>query len=306
MAAGVGSRFGGIKQLEPVGPSGEIILDYSIFDALSAGFSRVVFVIRKELEADFRDRIGRSVEDLVDTRYVFQELDRLPPGFEVPTGRVKPWGTGHAILCCRDDVDSPFAVVNADDFYGASAYEGLAEALQRESPSHDVERYCMAGYQLGRTLSDHGHVSRGVCSVADDATLEEVRELLRVLRSGERIVSVEADGREIAIAPDTVVSMNMWGFRPSVFDAIESRFIAFLERRIEDIKAELYIPSVVMELIEEGTVKVDVIPTDERWVGVTYREDLPMVRAAIAALVDGGTYPVDVRGALARGQSRAR
>lgn len=305
MAAGVGSRFGGIKQLEPVGPSGEIILDYSLFDALSAGFSTVVFVIRREIEDDFRTLLGRHIEDVVDTRYAYQELDRLPDGFVLPTNRKKPWGTGHAILCCHHEVDGPFVAINADDFYGPTVYESLADVLGQTPFSSTVDEYVMAGYRLSQTLSAHGHVSRGVCSISNDGSLKDIRELVQVERRGEHIMYADDGGHWTELPDDTVASMNMWGFRPTIFAALEAQFTSFLEGRITDPKAELYIPSVVMKLVKEERARVDVIKTDERWVGVTYREDLPMVRSALDALVGRGTYPRDLRAALAAGQWRA-
>jgi bifunctional N-acetylglucosamine-1-phosphate-uridyltransferase/glucosamine-1-phosphate-acetyltransferase GlmU-like protein len=303
MAAGVGSRFGGLKQLEPVGPSGEIILDYSIFDALSAGFSRVAFVIRRELEADFRQLVGRHVEPAADVRYVFQELDALPAGVDpaVAQGRKKPWGTGHAILCCRDAVDGAFVAINADDFYGHSPYVDLAGFLGGADPA---ERSCMSGYVLGQTLSEHGTVARGVCVVNDDGELREIRELLAIERRGPEIGSTGDDGAWAALPADTVVSMNMWGFRHGLFAELERLFAEFLRLEGRNPKGEFYIPKAVMALIAEGRTRVAVLPTDARWVGVTHRDDVPAVRRSIAALVERGTYPRDLRRALASGELR--
>ncbi len=296
MAAGVGSRFGGLKQLEPVGPSGEIILDYSIHDALTSGFSRVVFVIRQSMADAFREAFGKRVEAQVDTRYVFQELDRVPEGFEVPPDRVKPWGTGHAILCCRDEIDGPFAVINADDFYGRGAYRELARWMSGLNPGAAPAEWAMVGYVLGNTLSEHGYVSRGVCRVSDDGLLREIREHPRIeLHDGE-IRTTHDDGETWHDLPaDAVVSMNMWGFTQALFPELEARFRAFLEAEGRNPKSELYIPSVVMAAMSEGKARVRVVPTDERWAGVTHRDDLPDIRAAIRELVDRGVYPESLR-----------
>lgn len=301
MAAGVGSRFGGLKQLEPVGPSGEIILDYSIYDALSAGISRVVFVIRREIEADFRQIVGRHAEPAADVRYVFQELDALPAGLDraAARGRTKPWGTGHAILCCRDAVDGAFVAINADDFYGHSPYVDLAAFLGRAG-----DGYCMSGYVLGQTLSEHGTVARGVCVVNDEGALREIREILTIERRGAEIGYTGEDGTWATLPANTVVSMNMWGFRPGLFAELERLFAEFVRLEGASSRSEFYIPKAVMALIAQGRARVAVLPTDARWVGVTHRDDVPAVRRSIAALVERGTYPRDVRRALASGDLR--
>jgi dTDP-glucose pyrophosphorylase len=297
MAAGVGSRFGGLKQLEPVGPSGEIILDYSIHDALTAGFERVVFVIRQDMEADFREVLGKRIEPLADTRYVFQELDRLPKGFSVPPDRKKPWGTGHAILCCRDDIDTPFAVINADDFYGRGSYLHLSQWMGRLRGDESPLEWSMVGFVLGNTLSEHGYVSRGVCRTTPEGFLQEVREHPRIEpHTGTIQTSFDEGATWTDLAGDSVVSMNMWGFTPNLFPELESAFITFMKEQGSSPKSECYIPSVVMGLLTEGKVRVRVLPTDDRWVGVTHRQDLPDVRRTIHKLVDDGVYPDNLLG----------
>jgi len=309
MAAGVGSRFGGLKQLEPVGPSGEFILDYSIFDALSAGFSRVVFVIGRQMETDFREIVGRHAERAADVRYVFQDLDALPAGFDRAalgaTSRLKPWGTGHAILCCRGGVEGPFVAINADDFYGHAPYVDLARFLGRDARDEAVGRYGMAGYVLGQTLSEHGTVARGVCDVTAGGELRAIRELLTIERRGPAIGHADDGGAWRELPADTVVSMNMWGFTPGLFAELERLFAEFLTREGgTNPRAEFYIPRAVMALIAGGRARVTVLRTDARWVGVTHRDDLPAVRTSIAELVARGTYPGDVRRALASGVLR--
>jgi len=295
MAAGVGSRFGGLKQLEPIGPSGEIILDYSIHDALKAGFERVVFVIRQEMEKDFRELFGKYVEARVDTRYVFQELDRVPGDFTVPPERKKPWGTGHAVLCCRDEIDGPFAVINADDFYGWTSYHNLTDWMRTISPDDGPREYAMVGFILGNTLSEHGYVSRGICQEDSDGYLQKIREHTHIeLREG-RIQSTFDGKTWIDLAENTMVSMNMWGFTADLFDELETGFARFLREQGQQLKSEYYIPSVVMELMDAGKLKVLVVPTIEEWVGVTHREDLPDVRNTIVELVEEGIYPDNLR-----------
>lgn len=292
MAAGIGSRYGGLKQIDPVGPNGEIVVDYSVYDALRAGFDKVVFVIRRDIEDAFRERIGRTVESRVETAYVFQELDRLPAGFTLPAGRTKPWGTGHAILCARDSVDTPFAAINADDFYGRTAFEVLAGHLRTARDSGGVYDYAMVGYVLENTLSDHGHVSRGVCASGPDSCLIDIRERERVRRFADGVRYAGADGEWIGLPAGSVVSMNFWGFTPGLFGELESRFPAFLRAGAANIlKAEFLIPEVVGNLVREGKARIRVLPTGERWFGVTYPEDRPRVQAAIREIVARGVYP---------------
>ena len=283
MAAGIGSRFGkGIKQLEPVGPNGEIIMDYSIHDALEAGFNKVVFIIRKDLEKDFKEVIGNRISKITEVEYAFQELDDLPAGFAKPEGRTKPWGTGQAVLACKGLVKEPFAVVNADDYYGRSAFKKIYDEL-----SSALEDYCMVGFRLKNTLTENGTVSRGVC-VTDNNALERVTEYTKI-RSDCSFT--EDDGKTWnALSPDTVVSMNLWGFRPDVFKYIEDGFVSFLKEKLNVPKSEYYLPSVVSSLIESGTKKVNVLVAEDKWYGVTYKEDKPAVVASIGELIDKGYY----------------
>lgn len=279
MAAGMGSRFGGLKQIEPVGAHGEAILDYSVYDAKKAGFDKVVFIIKKEIEKDFRETVGRRVEKTIRTEYVFQELDNIPRGFTVPPGRKKPWGTGQAVLCCKNVVKEPFAVINADDFYGSSGYKSIYSHLKEKAG------YCMVGYRLGNTVTEHGTVSRGVCDV-ENGFLRGVTEYGKI----DGNCNAVTDGGTVKMSPDTVVSMNMWGFTPDIFGELETDFAAFLREYGGDEKAEFFLPSVVNRLIVTNRKTVAVLPTDDRWYGVTYREDKQPVADAVRALCDGGKY----------------
>ncbi len=263
MAAGMGSRFGGLKQAEPIGPNGEMIIDYSVADAVSAGFNKAVIIIRKDIEKDFRLMAGKRIEKMIDTEYVFQEKDSLPEGFICPDSRQKPWGTGHAILCAKDAVNFPFTVINADDFYGSSSFKIMHDYLVNS------EGMCMAGYKLGNTLSENGSVSRGVCET-ENGFLKSVTE-------------VTAITKDSGIPLDTIVSMNMWGLRPDIFNTLEKEFKAFLNENISEPKAEFFLPSVISKMIAQSH-SVKVLTTDEQWYGITYREDLPLIRAAVAKL----------------------
>lgn len=291
MAAGKGSRFGGLKQVEPVGPNGETVLAYAIYDALKAGFDRVVFVIRKETEAVFRERVGKFAEQQADTTYVFQELDTLPDGCEVPQGRIKPWGTAHAVLCCKDAVRAPFAAINADDYYGQSSYAMLADYLANASDTPDMYDCCMVGFLLRNALSANGTVSRGVCRIDADDNLVAVVERTRVRAFDGVVKYAAANDQWIELPTDTLASMNMWGFTPSFFEAIEERFVKFIESRSTEPKAEFFIPAVVSELLGEGRARVRVLRTDEKWFGVTYKEDLESFRQAIRSKIREGVYP---------------
>lgn len=286
MAAGIGSRYGGLKQVDPIGPTGEIIIDYSLHDAIQAGFGRVVFVIKKELEEVFRDRIGRQVEGRIDTRYAFQELSDLPEGFAVPEGRTKPWGTGHAVLAAREHIDAPFAVINGDDFYGRGAFQAIADFLRGATDAAGVSPFAMVGYPVENTLTDHGHVARGVCSVDATGKLVDIVERTRIERREGGIAFTEDGETWQPIAEGTPVSMNMWGFTPALMQALEARFPAFLKGAEGNLKAEYFLPSVVDAMVKEGKATVDVLPVRERWFGVTYQEDKPIVKAAIGTLVD--------------------
>lgn len=271
MAAGMGSRFGGLKQIEPMGKNGEIILDFSVYDAIKAGFNKAVFIIKKEIEHDFREAAGKRIEKMIDTDYVFQQTDSmLPAGFAVPDGRTKPWGTGHAVLCAKNAVTSPFAAINADDFYGRKSFELVHNALTAGS------EICMAGFRLGNTLTENGTVSRGVCKL-DGNILKSVTEHTAL-------------DRNCGIPMDTVVSMNMWGFKPEIFDELETRFEKFLANLSNPEKEEFFLPFVVDDLIKNHGQKVDAYISDDKWYGVTYKEDAPTVRAALQKLMEEGYY----------------
>ena len=285
MAAGMGSRYGGLKQIDPVGPSGETIIDYSIFDALRAGFGKLVFVIRKDIEGAFKETVGARFEKHAPVEYVFQELDNLPAGFSVPEGRTKPWGTTHAVLMAADVIREPFAVINADDFYGAESYRVLAQHLLTGSTD-----YAMVGFILRNTLSDFGSVARGVCRVDSNGYLETVEELTNIERDGEHAKNTDSSGKVAQLTGDEAVSMNMWGFTPAVFDHLREVFHRFLERSGKELKTESYVPSAVNELVAAGKARVKVLRSSDSWFGVTYREDRPRVVASIGQLIAAGRY----------------
>jgi len=294
MAAGVGSRYGGLKQIDPVGPSGEVVLDYSVYDALRAGFDRVVFIVRGDIETAFRQRIGRRIEGAADTAYVLQSLDQVPAGFTVPEGRTKPWGTGQAILACRKAVTTPFLAVNADDYYGRTAFQAMADFLGRLPGGASAREFGMVGYRLENTLSEHGTVARGVCEATADGYLVGIRELLKVQRFPDGIKHAEDDAW-VSLDPGSWTSMNCWGFTPVLFGELERRFPEFLRKSAaSSLKAEFLIPEVVGELVREGGARVRILPTRESWFGVTYPEDLPQFKAAILGLVESGVYPPDL------------
>jgi hypothetical protein len=290
LAAGIGRRFGGLKQMEPVGPSGESIIDYSVYDALLAGFGRVVFVIKEEIEAAFRDRIGRAIEAQCDTAYVLQRIEDLPPGLAVPPGRLKPWGTAHATLSCRHAVDGPFGVLNADDFYGRGALRLLGDYLAgADGPAPE---YCMVAYPVEKTLSEHGPVARGICRVTKSGYLAEIWERTRIQRRGDRACYSEDGERWIELASGALASMNMWGFAPRVFTQLEVGFRRFLDANRANLeRSEYYLPVAVGELVKEREARVRVLPTNETWHGVTYQQDKPRVKEAIHDLVQRGLYP---------------
>ena len=291
MAAGIGSRFGGgIKQLEPVGPSGEIIMDYSVYDAIQAGFDKVVFIIRKDLEKDFREIIGNRMEKIIETAYAFQELDDLPAGFQRPEGRTKPWGTGQAILCCKDLVQEPFAVINADDYYGKEAFVKVHDYLAGEHPACGKMDFCMAGFQLGNTLSENGGVTRGICSVNEDGHLTKVTETKNNVKTPEGAAVKGEDGRLTFVAADCPVSMNMWGFTPEIFEVLENGFAEFLKNLSDPMKGEYLIPTIVDGLIQEQKANVTVLESRDKWFGVTYKEDKPAVVRSFRELIDAGVY----------------
>jgi hypothetical protein len=286
LAAGMGKRYGGLKQIDPVGPGGEMILDHSIYDALRAGFGKVVFVIRKDIEQAFKQAVGKRFERHIAVEYVFQELDKLPPGFSVPVGRTRPWGTLHAVLMAADVINEPFAVINADDFYGPEGYRGLAQHLQSGTAD-----YAMVGFVLRNTLSDFGAVSRAVCRIDDDGFLQSIVELTDIERNGVHARTTDSTGRITPLSGDEVVSMNMWGFTPNIFGQFREHFQRFLRSSGPDIKSESYLPNTVNELVLAGQARVRVQRTDDSWAGVTYREDRPRVVQTIRRLIDRGSYP---------------
>ena len=291
MAAGMGSRFGGLKQITPVGPAGEKIIDYSVYDAIRAGFGKVVFVIKHAIEQEFQETIGKALEARIPVEYVYQELDALPAGYTVPAGRVKPWGTGHAVLCCREAVKEPFAVINADDYYGRECFRLLAEFLRQ--PQEGPVRHCaMAGYRLKNTLTENGYVSRGICRVAEDGTLTGLTERTHIeLRDGQPMYTEDDGVTWTALSPEDVVSMNCWGFPAGTLDAFESRFRAFLDEQGQELKSEFYLPFAVNSMLEKGEADVTVRLTPDKWYGMTYAADHDMVRAALAKLTAEGVYP---------------
>jgi dTDP-glucose pyrophosphorylase len=296
LAAGIGRRFGGLKQIEPIGPCGEILLDYSVYDALDAGFETLVFVIRRDIEAAFSRKVGRTIERQCDTRYAYQEVESIPEGFDVPRNRQKPWGTAHAVLICRDMIDAPFGVINADDFYGRRSFRQLAEFLEGVEEKKGI-RGCAIGYLVENTLTDHGSVTRGVCEVNSDGSLVRIDERTNVQRF-EKSVQASDDGEHwLDIPLGTLVSMNMWGFSPSLFAELDTRFRKFLGGDSQTLEtAEYLLPEVIGDLVQEGRAHVTVIPTSERWVGVTHPEDRATAQQGIRDLIAQGIYPEDLWG----------
>ena len=295
MAAGIGSRFGGgIKQLAPIGPNGEIIMDYSVYDAIEAGFDKVVFVIRKDLEKDFKEVIGNRIAQKVEVAYAYQEVSDIPAEYaEKFVGRTKPWGTGQAILCCKDVVSEPFLVINADDYYGVEAFQLIYDYLTTHQDD-DKFRYTMVGYILGNTVTDNGHVSRGVCTTNDQHELVEVTERTKIEKRNGGIAFTEDDGETWTELPaDTIVSMNMWGFTRSILDEIKAGFPTFLDKGIKEnpMKCEYFLPAVVSRLLEEDRATVSVLKSHDKWYGITYKEDKPVVVEAMQKMKDNGVYP---------------
>ena len=294
MAAGMGSRYGGLKQIDPVGRHGEIIMDYSLYDALEAGFEKVVFIINHRIEKDFYDVVGRRAEKHMEVRYVFQQPDAmLPAGFTVPEGREKPWGTAHALLCCKNDVNEPFAAINADDYYGKRAFSVLYDYL-KNAKDGDKADFSMVGYLAKNTLTEHGSVARGVCEVDKKGELVNIVERLKIFKTPEGPAYTEDDGKTFVHFPeDNLVSMNFFGFTPALFPALEARFPAFLTEAIEKnpLKGEFLIPQEVGRMLQAGKASVRVLSSPDRWYGVTYREDKPEVMQALNDLTDAGAYP---------------
>ena len=293
MAAGIGSRFGGgIKQLTSFGPNGEIIMDYSIFDAMEAGFNRVVFVIRKDLEEDFKAIIGNRISKYVEVGYAFQEMANLPEGFELPAGRTKPWGTGQAILACAGIVNEPFAVINADDYYGKSAFRSMYEYLNEERKSDKYE-IGMAGFVLKNTLSENGGVTRGICHVDEANSLQGIDETSNIVKTADGAGVEMKDGSIVPVDAGSLVSMNFWGFHPDFFGVLDQGFKDFLAGLSGEklLKGEYLLPTIVDGLLHEGKANITVRKSEDRWFGVTYKEDVPEVISAIAGLIEAGAYP---------------
>ena len=294
MAAGMGSRYGGLKQVDPVGNHGQLIIDYSIYDARRAGFETVVFVIKHEIEDTFKAAIGDRLSKVIDVKYAFQELSDLPEGYAVPEGRVKPWGTAHAILAARRVVDGPFAVVNADDCYGPEGFREIYQYLESHPDRPGCYEYAMVGYQLGNTVTEHGHVARGICQENREGYLFRVTEHTHIEKDGADARFTEDGGATWTHLPgSTIVSMNLWGFTRSFLDEVQARFPAFLDRALaqDPLKAEYYLLGVVTQLLEEGRARVKVLRSSDKWYGVTYKEDKPQVVRAIAEKTAAGLYP---------------
>lgn len=287
LAAGMASRYGSLKQIQQFGPSGETIIDYSIYDAIRAGFGKIVFVIRENFAEEFKEIFEPKLKGKVETAYVFQDMTAFVNGHTVPADRTKPWGTAHAVLCAKGAINEPFAVINADDFYGRDAFEKMAAFLTGECAA---DKYSVVGYELGKTISEYGSVSRGVCEVNDSGNLSGITERTKIYIDNGKIVYEEGD-KKVELGPKTPVSMNFWGFAPSVFPISETLFDQFLEQKIADPKSEFFIPIVVDQFIASGTGSVKVIPTSSQWFGVTYKEDAPGVQTSLSALVNKGEYP---------------
>ena len=293
LAAGIGSRFGGVKQLKQVGPGGEIIMDYSVFDAMEAGFNKIVFIIRRDIEADFREVIGDRLEAVcaargVEVAYAFQERENLPGDFLCPAERTKPWGTGHALLACKGLLNGPFVVLNADDYYGKDAFRQLL-AFLKALPEQSAGVYCMAGFRLGNTLSDYGGVTRGLCLVDREGWLRQVAETRNVIKTPDGAASQNGETLH-PIDPNICVSMNMWGFTPDVLERMEHHFLQFLREYRTEPKSEFLLPVVVDHLLAEKKAAVKVLPTEDQWFGMTYQEDVPPVRAAFHEMTERGIY----------------
>lgn len=296
MAAGMGSRYGGLKQIDPIDDKGHIIIDFSMFDAKKAGFEKVIFIIKKENEEDFKEVVGNRMAKYLEVEYAFQDLNNLPEGYALPEGRTKPWGTAHAVLSCIDRIDGPFAVINADDYYGQEAFRLIYDYLDTHADD-DKYRYAMVGYQLANTVTDNGHVARGVCEIDEKGRLTAVNERTRIEKRGDGIAYTEDDGQTWAdLSADTIVSMNMWGFTKSILKEIKDGFPAFLEEGLEKnpMKCEYFLPAVVSSLLEAGKASVAVLTSADKWYGVTYKEDKPAVEAAIRKFKDDGLYPENI------------
>lgn len=293
LAAGMGSRYGGLKQIDKIGPNGEVILELSVYDALQAGFNEVIFIIKKEIEVEFKQVIGDKIAKYTTVKYVYQDLNAIPEGFTVPEGRVKPWGTGHALLCCEPVIDSPFAVINADDYYGQDGFKKLHDFLVSNEVAND---YAMVGYILANTISEHGSVARGVCDL-DQGKLVNVNELTAIEKHGA-VIEYNENGVWTPLANDRLVSLNMWGFKPNFIEYMKQDFIDFLHNEVasNELKSEFFIPKEVGKMLQENKITVEVLPSADKWYGVTYQEDKPIVREGIKKLIDEGKYPVPLWG----------
>jgi len=296
LAAGMGSRYGGLKQLDAMGPAGEVVLDYSVYDAIRAGFGKVVFVIRRDFEELFRTQIGSKFEGCIAVEYAFQDINDLPAGFSVPEGRTKPWGTAHALLSAADVVNEPFLMINADDFYGQDAYRKIAADLVQPRPDDGRSHWSMVGFYLKNTLSDHGSVSRGVCTRDAGGMLATVLEMTKIFKHGDGAENREVEGAPVPLTGDEVVSMNFFGFTPDIFPHLRKAFMSFLEKRGAELKSECYVPAEVDALIHAGKAEVRVLETSGKWFGVTYPEDKAEVVASIRRLIDAGEYPPSLWG----------
>mgnify|MGYP002645062657 FL=1 len=294
MAAGMGSRYGGLKQIDPVDKEGHIIMDFSIYDAVQAGFRKVVFIIKKENEADFRSAIGDRLSNQLEVSYVFQDLHNIPEGYEVPEGRVKPWGTGHAVLSCINEIDGPFVVINADDYYGSHAFKMAYDFLTENEDTADTYRYMMVGYKLENTLTENGHVARGVCVTDEEGHLLKINERTHIEKHDGGTAYTEDDGKTWTMLPEgSTVSMNMWGFTRSILDELKAEFPQFLKKGLTEnpMKCEYFLPAVVSNLLEADRATAAVLPSADKWYGVTYKEDKPVVVEAIRNLKKEGLYP---------------
>jgi UTP-glucose-1-phosphate uridylyltransferase len=290
LAAGMGSRYGSLKQIDPVGPSGETIIDYSIYDAIRAGFGKVVFIIRKSFEQDFKDIFISKLQPHIPVEYVFQEIDKVPEGLTVSPERTKPWGTAHAVLMAKDVIHEPFAVINGDDFYGSGAFQTMADYLNSLTADTQTQ-YSLVGYQVGNTMSDHGTVSRGVCQEDENELLVSVTERTNIQYIDGGIAYQDADGKYVFLNPETLVSMNFWGFTPEYFKQTEALFSDFVKANSDSLKAEFYIPFAIDNLINNSKASVKVLRSDAKWFGVTYKEDKPLVIEKLAQLIKAGVYP---------------
>mgnify|MGYP001007608266 CR=1 FL=1 len=293
MAAGMGSRYGGLKQIDPIDKEGHIIMDFSIYDAVRAGFEKVVFIIKKENEADFKEAVGKRIEKIMDVAYVFQDLNNLPEGYSVPEGRVKPWGTGQAILACKDVVKEPFVIINADDYYGKEVFRKIhtymVEQMDVNAPVYDI---CMGGFILANTLSENGGVTRGVCEVGEGEILKRVTETYNIQKTADGMTATDKEGNPVSVQENQHVSMNMWGLTPGFVEELEKGFPEFLAGLKEgDVKSEYLLPTIIDQMIHDGRARVKLLETHDRWFGVTYREDKESVTESIRALIREGVYP---------------